>query len=143
MNISRFSLAVSAAALAIVASVAVAQGSGVMTTAAPGLWELSGMQGARSTVRECVASVAALAQYEHRGRSCPAKVLSDSGKVAVVYYTCAGSDFGRTSLKIVTPRNLKIDTQGISDGLPFAYAFEARRVGECKAAGSGGTERGH
>ena len=145
MITTRFLIAASAAALAVIATVAVAQSASVMTTAAPGLWELSGVPGARTTLRECVADVTALAQYEHRGRSCPAKVLSDSGKVAVVYYTCPGSDFGRTSLKIVTPRNLKVDTQGISDGLPFAYASEARRVGECKVPGAaaGGSERGH
>ncbi len=121
---------------------AAAQKPSVLGGAAPGLWELTGVPGARPRVRECIGNLSTLTQYEHRGRGCKATTLSDSGKVTVIHYTCAGSDFGRTSIKMITPRNLKVDTQGISDGLPFAYTIEARRVGECKAAG-GGTERGH
>jgi len=33
----------------------------------------------------------------------------------------------------VTPRSLRLDTQGISDGLPFHYVAQARRVGDCPA----------
>lgn len=123
---------------------AVAQQSSALSAAVPGLWELTGIPGARRPVHQCVANLSALAEYEHRAGSCAAaKTLTDSGKVAVLYYTCPGSDFGRTSIKVVTPRDLKVDTQGISDGLPFAYAFEARRLGECKAAGgNAGSERG-
>ena len=121
---------------------AAAQKPGVLGESEPGLWELTGVPGARPRVRECLGNLATLAQYEHRARGCKATTLSDTGKVSVIHYTCAGSDFGHTSIKVITPRNLKVDTQGISDGLPFAYTIEARRVGECKAAG-GATERGH
>lgn len=131
------------AVLAVAVAGAEAQKPGVLAAAAPGLWELSGVPGAKTPVRECIAKLASLAQYEHRTRSCKATTLSDSDKVTVINYTCGANDFGRTSIKVITPRNLKIDTQGISDGLPFAYKIEARRVGECKAAGGGGSERGH
>ena len=132
------------AALAIAAAGAAAQNASVLAQAAPGLWELDGVPEARGKVRQCFGKLSALVQYEHRSRSCKPVTLSDSGKTMVVHYTCAGSDFGRTSVKVITPRNIKVDTQGISDGLPFAYTIEARRVGECKAGGStGGVERGH
>lgn len=144
MSSRRLRIAALCTALTIASAGAFAQKLGVLAESTPGMWELTGAPGARGKVRECVANVASLAQYEHRGRTCKATVLSDSGKAAVVHYTCAGSDFGRTAIKVITPRNLKLDSQGISDGLPFAFTIEARRIGECKAAGStSGTERGH
>ena len=145
MSKSRLRIAAVCAALAIASAGAAAQRLNVLGESPPGLWELTGAPGARGKVRECVANLATLAQYEHRGRTCKATTLSDSGKAAVIHYTCAGSDFGRTAIKVITPRNLKLDSQGISDGLPFAFTIEARRVGECKPAGgtSSGTERGH
>lgn len=133
------------AVLMLCAAGAVAQKVSVLAQAAPGLWELDGLPDARGKVRQCLGNLSALAQFEHRGSpGCKAITLSDSGKTMVVHYTCRGSDFGRTSIKVITPRNIKVDTQGISDGLPFAYTIEARRVGECKAGGGiGGVERGH
>ena len=32
---------------------------------------------------------------------------------------------------MLTPRSLRIETQGISDSLPFNYVLQARRVGDC------------
>ncbi len=137
----RVPIAAIAVALTIAAAASAADKPKVLADAAPGLWELSGVPGAKAPVRECLAKIGALATYEHRTRNCAATPLSDDGKVAVINYNCGDGDFGRTSIKVVTPRNLKVDTQGISDGLPFAYTIQARRVGECKAAG--GSERGH
>ena len=114
-----------------------------LSGAAPGLWEMTGVQGKKSAVRECLPKLAALGQYEHRGRTCTATTLSDDGKVMLITYTCGAKDFGRTSIKLVTPRNLRVETQGISEGMPFSYTVEARRVGECKAPGQGASERGH
>jgi hypothetical protein len=34
-------------------------------------------------------------------------------------------------MDVITPRSLRISTQGISDNLPFNYLLQARRVGEC------------
>jgi len=145
----RFSLSVAAAAAAIAAIAAIAVAAPAADTpktlsaAAPGLWELTGVQGSKTPVRECLTKLATLGQYEHRARTCTATTLSDTGKVMVINYSCGANDFGRTSIKIVTPRNLRVETQGISDGLPFGYKIEARRVGECKAPGAGAPERGH
>lgn len=143
MNETRITLAIAAAAITTGAIAAAAPPkTKTLAGAAPGLWELSGVPEAKTPVRECLTNFAALAQYEHRTRSCIAGVDSDSGKVAVIHYSCGPSDFGHTSIKLITPRNLKVDTQGISDGLPFAYVLEARRLGECKVSG-GAAERGH
>ena len=130
-------------ALAVGGAAVHAQKPHALANAAPGLWELTGVPGAKAPVRQCIGNLAALAQYEHRAKSCTPTTVSDNGKVTVINYTCPGSDFGRTSIKVVTPRNLRIDTQGISGGLPFAYAIDARRIGECKSSGGAAPERGH
>ena len=54
----------------------------------------------------------------------------------MVAYRCTGRDFGRSKLTVLTPRSLRIETQGISDGLPFNYVLQARRVGGCPAKAS-------
>lgn len=140
----RFSIA-AAGALFVLAAAAAAMAADAPKTlggAAPGLWDLTGVQGSKVPVRECLTKLSALGRYEHRARTCTATTLSDTGQVAVINYTCGASDFGRTSIKFVTPRILKVETQGISDGLPFGYTIEARRVGECKLV-SAGSERGN
>jgi hypothetical protein len=72
-----------------------------------------------------------LEQYEHRASNCMRKALSDDGTTLVVQYSCGGSGFGRSELTVITPRSLRIETQGISGGLPFNYVLQARRVGDC------------
>ena len=101
-----------------------------------GLWEVSGVPGARTPTRECIADVAALAQFEHRGRSCASNLIRSGDASALIEYRCGGVGFGRSKIDVITPRNLRIDTQGISDNLPFAYVLQARRLGECPAKAS-------
>jgi hypothetical protein len=82
-------------------------------------------------LRLCLADVAALAQVEHRGQTCARKVVSSTGMSEVLRYTCTTGGFGQSKLTLVTPRAVTIETQGISDGLPFNYVIQARRIGEC------------
>jgi len=98
---------------------------------APGMWEFSGLPGAKSPVRQCVADVSTFAQFEHRGRSCSLNVITDRSSSAVVDYTCGAAGFGHSKLDVLTPRSVRIDTQGVSDKLPFSYVVQARRVGDC------------
>jgi hypothetical protein len=100
---------------------------------APGLWEISGLPGAKAAARECLMDTAVLARYEHRSRSCTMKVTSDSQSSTVVDYSCGGAGFGHTKIDLITPRSLRIETQGVSDNLPFSYVLQARRVGDCPA----------
>ena len=102
-----------------------------LAKASGGLWEISGMPGAGSPLRQCVADVAALAQVEHRGRHCTRTVISDRPTSATIHYSCGGSDFGESDIELITPRSLRISTQGISANLPFNYVIQARRVGDC------------
>ena len=125
------SLALIAAAPAMALALVAAQQPAALAQTAPGLWEIAGLPGAKAPARECVADVLALAQFEHRAKSCRRNVVGDGPSSAVITYTCAGSEFGRTKMTVITPRSLRIETQGISDNLPFAYVLQARRVGDC------------
>lgn len=99
-----------------------------------GLWEVSkSITGARPE-RRCVPSASVLAQWEHRRAQCTRVVISSTGAEAVIHYTCPGDGFGQSKIKVITPRSLRIETQGISGGYPFNYVLHARRIGECQAS---------
>ena len=98
---------------------------------AGGLWEISGGPDLKAPVRECVADVSMLAQFEHRGAPCARHVVSEGGSTTLISYKCGGSGFGQSKIEVITPRSLSISTQGISGGLPYNYLVQARRVGDC------------
>jgi hypothetical protein len=100
----------------------------------PGLWEISGAPGAHALMRQCLADVRVLARFEHRNRNCSARVLKDGGGAMAVDYSCDGAGFGHSEIEVITPRSLRIATQGISAGLPFNYVLQARRVADCPRA---------
>lgn len=103
----------------------------LLSRAQPGLWEIA--RSGAEPVKLCVATPAALAQFEHRGSSCTRVVVRDGESSATIHYTCAGGEFGQSQMTLVTPRALSVETQGISGGAPFKYMFQARRVGDCVA----------
>jgi hypothetical protein len=120
-------IVVPAAALAAAQPQALAQVSG-------GLWEVRGVPGANVPLRQCIVDVLALAQFEHRGRSCKRRILSDTPNSTVIDYSCGGAGFGHSEVSVITPRSLRIVTQGISDQLPFYYVIQAHRLGDCTKA---------
>lgn len=119
-----------ASALAGVA-LAAAAAPHALSQAQGGLWEVE--RSGAAPVKLCLANPAALAQFEHRGATCSRTVLRDSGTATTIHYTCAGGNFGQSDLTLVTPRSLRVTTQGISGDGPFKYTFQARRVGDCPA----------
>jgi hypothetical protein len=102
-----------------------------LSQAQPGVWEISGAPGTNGPVRQCLADLSALARYEHRTNNCVAKVSKDGGTSASIEYTCGGAGFGHSEIDMLTPRSLRISTQGISGGLPFNYVLQAHRVDDC------------
>ena len=112
-----------------------AQRPSPLAVTSAGLWEVTGLPGSKTPVRQCVGDVAALAQFEHRQKNCTRRVLSEGPSSVVIHYQCPGGDFGRSKVTVVTPRSLKIETQGISDRYPFSYVLQARRVGTCAERG--------
>ena len=115
----------------IALSVAVAQRPGALAQTSPGLYEIAGVPGAKGPAHECVADVAQLAQFEHRRINCSRKLLNTNGNSVTFSYECAGGGFGQSKLTVITPRSVRVETQGISDSLPFNYVLQARRVGDC------------
>lgn len=114
-------------------SLAAVQRPSALSPVKPGLWELAGVPGTQP-LRLCVTDMMALGHVEHRSRACTQRVLRDRPSTVSVDYTCAKQEFGRSEISVLTPRSLRIDTQGIAGGLPFAYVVQARRVGECAPA---------
>jgi hypothetical protein len=102
----------------------------------PGLWEISGAPGSKVPIRQCVADIATLARFEHRGKNCTARVLKSAGTTTSIDYSCGGAGFGHSDLELITPRSLRISTQGISGGLPFNYVLQARRIDDCPKSAS-------
>ena len=128
--------------LTAVAAPAFTQAAGKLSALArlePGLWQLRNLEDNRVQPQSiCVADPAMLMQVQHRNSPCSRLVIENDAKGATVHYTCPAGGFGRTSLRVETPRLAKIDTQGISGNAPFAYRAEARRVGSCGGSAARG-----
>jgi hypothetical protein len=129
-------VAVLGAGIGLILALGAAQHPSALATLSPGMWEIGGIPGARTPLHECFSDVMALAQFEHRHRNCTRNVVSDSGNTTVIHYSCSGGDFGDSRLTVITPRSMRIETQGISQQLPFNYVLQARRIGECASASS-------
>ena len=117
------------------AALAAAQPS-ALAKVSGGLWEITGAPGLRKPVQQCVSDVLALAQFEHRAQNCTRNVIADGQRSARITYDCGAAGFGQTDVEVITPRSLKISTQGISDQMPFNYVLQAHRVGECEKSAS-------
>ena len=117
-----------AAGVAAVALAAAAAPS-VFSQASGGLWEVT--RAGESPVRLCIADPGVLAQFEHRGGKCTRSIIRDGGSAATIHYSCGDGGFGQSTVTVLTPRSLRVETQGISDNAPFKYTLQARRVGDC------------
>jgi hypothetical protein len=124
---SRRNLALAAIALALIA----ASLPGALQRVAGGAWAVSRSARGTDSVAVCVSNPAILTQWEHRGRICRSTTLLQTPGEAIVDYTCAGGEFGRTRLTMITPRTVRLETQGIHLGEPFGYIYHARRLGSC------------
>ena len=98
--------------------------------AGPGEWEIGTSASGRGE-RVCLMDPAMLMQWEHRGKPCRQTILATTVDRAEVQYSCPGGGFGTSRVEVLTPRSIRIATQGISGGLPFGYMIHARRVGDC------------
>ena len=95
----------------------------------PGLWQLEIKGGAKRQM--CVADPMGLVQIEHDQTGCSRFVVANQPNSATVHYSCQGAGWGRTTVRVETPTQATIQTQGISRNAPFDYAVEARRLGGC------------
>ena len=124
----------------IVAAAALPQKSAELSALAklePGLWQLRNLDDRRQLPPICLGDRNLLMQVQHRNSPCSRLVIANNTRGATVHYTCPAGGFGRTSIRIETPRLAQIDTQGIVGNAPFAYRAEARRVGTCNGSSRG------
>lgn len=97
----------------------------------PGLWQLE-VQG-RPPRQVCVTDPVALVQIEHDQPGCSRFVIANEPKSSTVHYSCQRAGWGRTTVRVETPRAATIQTQGIARNAPFDYSVQARRLGPCGA----------
>lgn len=132
---SRLRLAVTvAAALAAFATPVMGQrpALAMLSQLDAGRWELRNREGG-PVERICLPDTRRLIQLRHPSAACDRLVVDDAATEITVQYTCRGRGYGRTHIRRENSRLVQIDTQGIADGLPFAFAAEARRIGDCGA----------
>ena len=106
--------------------------AGAIALASPGMWEFSGLPQAGGPPRQCLANTGALARLEHRRQNCREHVISQTASTSLIHYTCSNGGYGQTKVTMLTPRSLRIETQGIARGVPFNYTVQARRAGDCR-----------
>jgi hypothetical protein len=119
------------ASLALPASAA-SPSSDALDTLEKGRWQVRERDGATPPASVCIGDPAMLLRFEHRDdRSCSMEVLASGAASKTVQYSCQGSGFGHSHLRVETPRSARIDSQGFSRAMPFSYRLEARRTGPC------------
>ena len=96
-----------------------------------GRWHVRELDSAVASATLCLGDPAQILRFAHRNASCTADVFEDGARGATIQYSCPGRGFGHTHVRVETPRAMLIDTQGLSNGRPFSYRLEARRVGAC------------
>jgi hypothetical protein len=124
----------------ILGAAALPQGRGELSALAKlefGLWQIRNLDDRRQLPPICLGDRNLLMQVQHRNSPCSRLVIANDPRGATVHYTCPAGGFGRTSIRVETPRLAQIDTQGIVENAPFAYRAEARRVGACNSNGRG------
>jgi hypothetical protein len=97
-----------------------------------GDWELRLRDEPGAPKRMCMHDARRLIQLRHPGQACSHIVVEDTAEEVTVQYTCPGHGYGRTQIRRESDSLLQIDSQGIAEGLPFAFAAEARRLGHCR-----------
>lgn len=126
-------IAVVLAGLTALATAAGAAQLTALATVQPGQWQLHEIDG-EGVSSICIADPRALLQIRHATAQCSRYVMDSDARSATIHYTCPGAGHGRTTITVRTPNALKIETQGIADGAPFALEYNARRVGACSGA---------
>lgn len=97
----------------------------------PGLWNLKERGSADASDRLCVRDLRKLLQLRHRDQQCSRFVVSDLPDEVTVTYRCPGGGSGRTTIKYEGRGLIQIDSQGIAQSSPFAFAMEGRYAGAC------------
>lgn len=117
--------------LAAVPAPAQAPQLAMMDKLEPGLWNLKARGSGAPTDKVCVRDSKKLLQLRHRDVQCSRFVVSDEPDEVTVTYRCPGGGSGRTTIKYEGKGLVQIDSQGIAQNAPFAFAVEGRFAGAC------------
>lgn len=112
-------------------AVAQARGLAMLDQLEAGQWELRERDDDGGETRICIGNGRQLVQVRHLRQACRSVVVEDKPNTISVHYTCPGSGYGLTRIRLESTRLVQIDTRGIAQGLPFEFSAEARRVGDC------------
>jgi hypothetical protein len=120
------------AAVAAAGAAAQAQGAAlpVLSRLEPGLWELRSLGGRARFDPVCLGDRGALVQLQHRRTRCTRAVVAQARDRLEVRYNCPAA-FGQTTIRVEGPRLARIESEGVDNGMPFAFRVEARRIGRC------------
>lgn len=129
---SRIAIIAAALTLSIGGSAYALTQSGTLTALAQverGEWTLRASDG--STRAICVTDPRILLQLRDRSAGCTNFVVENGPNAGRITFSCPA---GKTDTRITveTPRLVRIETQGISRGLPFTEEYEGRRTGACR-----------
>ena len=127
----RRALAMVGAALAVPAFAMATSALPALDGVERGRWTVRELDSGRSRPALCLGDPAQLVQLEHPGPACPIEIIENGARGATAQYSCAGRGFGHTHIRVETPRLIRIDTQGLNNGRPFSFRFEATRSGGC------------
>lgn len=97
-----------------------------------GEWTLRAPDGSTRSI--CVTDPQMLLQIHHRGAACSRFVVENDANGGRITYSCPGLGNGDTRITVEMPRLIRLETQGISRGLPFSEEYEGRRTGACGPA---------
>ena len=115
-------------ALLAVAAPAQAPSFAMLGTLEKGQWTLveRGETGAAKTL--CLGDATQMLQTEHKGAQCSRYTIRDDAGQITVHYTCGKQGHGKTTVRKETARLVQIDTQGMVNGQPFSFGYEARKT---------------
>jgi hypothetical protein len=123
--------ALAACALALPTLAHPSGNAAVLDRLSKGQWEIRMRGGGMATRRTCLGDPRNLIQLRHADLPCNQVTVAQEADEVTVQYTCRGKGYGRTRIRLENDALIQIDSQGIENGLPFAFTAEARRTGAC------------
>lgn len=96
-----------------------------------GNWQLKEI-GAATTRDVCAPDPMRLIQLNHPGPACARFAIVDAANQVTIQYNCGPRGYGKTTVTVTNPGQIRLDTQGISpDGRPFDSSYEGQHIGAC------------
>lgn len=96
-----------------------------------GRWQFKEI-GAATGRTMCAPDPMQLIQFNHPGTACARFTIVDAANQVTIQYNCGPRGYGKTTVTVTNPGQIRLDTQGISpDGRPFDSSYEGQYTGAC------------